>query len=828
MLARIVDHAAQVLGRDAVQQAGIQLDPIDLLDRGRGRTAAAEGKLAPGLGQLLLKIAPLGGERVDAGAELGDRDLELLGEGARGVGLVQQVAPGRFAGQGLDAPHAGGHAAFGDDLEQGDVAGAGHVGAAAKLDRIGAVAIQAVAQGQHPDFVTVFLAEQRHCAFSHGLLRRHQANVGGDVLAHHRVHLRLDPVELLVGERRAMGEVEADAFAVDHLALLGDVGAQDVAQGRMQQMGGGVVGAGPLAALGVDRQTDALALNQPALADLDDVGAEVAGALLHIEDAALAARPFDFALVAGLAAALGIEGGAVGQHLDGLAGFGRIDLFAARHQGQHLARAVDVVVAGEPGRPQPVAQGQPDGALGLLAGAGPGFARPRPLLGHGGLEALGVDGQALGAHCVLGEVQREAVGIVELEGDIAGQHPALAEPGGRFLEDDVAAAEGALEAFLLLAQGRLDHRLGADQFGIGGAHLVDQHRGQQMHQGLAGAQQMGVAHGAAHDPAQHISPALVGGRNAVRQQEAGGPQMIGDHPVGGRLAALGLRAGQRFGGGDQRAEEVRLIDALHALQHGGQPLQPHPGVDRRLGQGYARAAFGLVELHEDQVPDLHESVAVLFGRAGRAAGDGGAMVEEDLRAGAAGAGVAHGPEVVGGADPDDPLVGQAGDLLPEVPGLVVVGIDGDAQPVLGQAEIAGDQRPGELDRAFLEIVAEGEVPQHLEEGQVAGGVADVVQVVVLAAGAHALLRGGSPGRDGGLGAREDVLERHHAGVDEHQGRVALGHKWRGGRDPVIVVLEVAQEGGADFVQARHGRHIEARLASVHFSRRPDQLMRPIA
>ena len=50
-----------------------------------------------------------------------------------------------------------------------------------------------------------------------------------------------------------------------------------------------------------------------------------------------------------------------------------------------------------------------------------------------------------------------------------------------------------------------------------------------------------------------------------------------------------------------------------------------------------------------------------------------------------------------------------------------------------------------LDRLFLEIVAEAEIPQHLEEGMVAGGVADIVQVVVLAAGADAFLRRGGAG-----------------------------------------------------------------------------------
>jgi hypothetical protein len=54
----------------------------------------------------------------------------------------------------------------------------------------------------------------------------------------------------------------------------------------------------------------------------------------------------------------------------------------------------------------------------------------------------------------------------------------------------------------------------------------------------------------------------------------------------------------------------------------------------------------------------------------------------------------------------------------------------------------GDQGPGEIDRLFLEVVAEREIAQHLEEGVVARGVADIVEVVVLAAGADAFLRGG--------------------------------------------------------------------------------------
>ena len=44
-----------------------------------------------------------------------------------------------------------------------------------------------------------------------------------------------------------------------------------------------------------------------------------------------------------------------------------------------------------------------------------------------------------------------------------------------------------------------------------------------------------------------------------------------------------------------------------------------------------------------------------------------------------------------------------------------------------------------VDRLFLEIVAEGEIPQHFEEGVVARGIADIVEIIVLAAGADAFL-----------------------------------------------------------------------------------------
>jgi hypothetical protein len=69
----------------------------------------------------------------------------------------------------------------------------------------------------------------------------------------------------------------------------------------------------------------------------------------------------------------------------------------------------------------------------------------------------------------------------------------------------------------------------------------------------------------------------------------------------------------------------------------------------------------------------------------------------------------------------------------------------------------GQQLPGVVDGVALEVVAEAEVTQHLEEGVVARGVADVFQVVVLAAGAHAALHGGGAGVRTRIGAGNTSL-----------------------------------------------------------------------
>ena len=313
-----------------------------------------------------------------------------------------------------------------------------------------------------------------------------------------------------------------------------------------------------------------------------------------------------------------------------------------------------------------------------------------------------------------------------------------------------------------------------------------------------------MTHGAPHDAAEHIAAPLVRGQHAVGDEEARGAQVIGYDAVAGAVRPRRRHADNLDRGIDQGAEEVDVVIVVDALEHGSDALEPHAGVDRRLGQVDPLAARQLLELHEDEIPDLDEAVAVGVGTAGRPARDVGAMVVEDLGARAAGAGVAHRPEIVAGRDADDAVVAEAGDLPPEVEGVVVLGIDGDQQPVLGEAELLGDELPGKLDGALLEIVAEGEIAEHLEEGVMPRRVADILEIVVLAAGAHRLLRGGRP-RERRLGtAGEIVLERDHAGIGEHQRRIVPRDERPRRQWNMAVILEEIEKTGTNIIDAIHG------------------------
>ena len=207
---------------------------------------------------------------------------------------------------------------------------------------------------------------------------------------------------------------------------------------------------------------------------------------------------------------------------------------------------------------------------------------------------------------------------------------------------------------------------------------------------------------------------------------------------------------------------------VDALQHREVALEPGAGVDARLRQRHAASPSGCcVELHEHEVPDL--DVAVLAAVPGRRRGRARARgPRRSPSCGPHGPGVGHAPEVVRrrGAGSARPARRRRRARSRSASSSVVV--HRDPEPVGVEAEHLGVELPRPRDRLGLEVVAEAEVAEHLEEREVAVRAADVVEVVVLAAGAHALLHRDRPRVRRRLVADEVRLERHHARDGEQQ------------------------------------------------------------
>ena len=162
-----------------------------------------------------------------------------------------------MAGDGLDAAHAGGHAGFRHHLEQADVAGARHMGAAAQL--------AAAANIEHPHVVAVFLAKQHHRAGLLGRLDVHHPRLRRRVGQDFGVNAGFDVPDFRVAERPVVGIVKACAFRIHQAAFLHHMRTQHLAQRLVHQMGDAVVAHGRRAPRHVDLRCHRVTYRQATL-----------------------------------------------------------------------------------------------------------------------------------------------------------------------------------------------------------------------------------------------------------------------------------------------------------------------------------------------------------------------------------------------------------------------------------------------------------------------------------------------------------------------------------------------------------------------------------
>ena len=350
---------------------------------------------------------------------------------------------------------------------------------------------------------------------------------------------------------------------------------------------------------------------------------------------------------------------------------------------------------------------------------------------------------------------------------------------------------------------------------VGVPHDGDRYVGDVLEEGAVDADAACLPDGAAHHPAQDVPAPLVAGNDPVGDQERSAAGVLSDrvHRVVGVVVPAVPLAAQGLHPGDQRCEEVGLVDRIDVLKDDGGTLHPHSGVDAGGGQWREGAVRLAVELHEDEVPQLDVPVAYVTvlvhlvgavrGAARLAAAPVGAEVVVQLAAGSArtlGPVYRRSPPVVLLAEAVD-AVGRDSGPQPEVTRLVVVLEYGGAKPLLRQAQLFRNELQREGYGILFEIVTDAEVAQHLEKGQVRG-VADLVDIDR----SEGLLGRRQPpvGRDRLPG--EVGLELHHAGVGQQQSGVADWNQGRAGDPQVALALEIAEERLSDLVSGHGASH----------------------
>ena len=641
-------------------------------------------------------------------------------------------------------------------------------------------------EADHTHAVAILLAEEGDGAQLLGLLHRHVAMlVELEVLTDKAVDQLLHTAQLLVSDLLEVGEIEAQRVGADVGSLLLHMVAEHLLQRVVQEMGGGVVAGGSLAQRHIDAGRKLL--RGVLRHTLEDVDALVVLALRVAHDHGLVAAD-ELALVADLAAHLAIERRIVEHNLEE-GGLLLLHLAVA----QDVAGILRVVVAHK--LLLALAQHDPVAVLhlGRIAGAG-------LLLGHLLVKLLLVDGIAVFAADQLRQVEGEAIGVEEAESLGATQFFLAVglELVHLAVEEVDALVEGAEETVLLLLDHAGDELALGWQLGIGRAHLLDQDIDEAEHKGLFLTEEgVGVADGTAQDAADDVASLGIARQLAVGDGESHGAQMVSHHTHGdidlllvGRALILGaagrgesvLQAREVLDLLDDGLEDVGIVVGVLALEDADEALEAHTRINHVHAELLQRPVAAAVVLHEDEVPDLDDLGIVLvdqFAARRQRLQLVGAIVDMDLRAGTAGARVAHLPKVVVLVAVDDMVLGHV--LPPELGRLFVAGQafllvaleDRDVEVLGVEVENTNEILPGRVDGALLEVVAKRPVAQHLKHRVMVGVVADHVQVVVLAAHAKTLLRVGAAARLRILRAKYDVLPLIHARVGKHQRGVVL-------------------------------------------------------
>ena len=369
--------------------------------------------------------------------------------------------------------------------------------AATQFDRV-------AARLQHPHDIAVLVAEEGDRTELLGGLHRGLEMATGTVVEHLGIDAILDLGDLFRGEALVVAEVETKSVGPDIGTLLLHVFAQHLAQRMVKDVGGSVVAPDRRTSVVVDGGGDDLArLEAAGAGDLVDVDSR--HAIPGVGDIDRDATTGDRARVADLAARLRIERGAV----------------------EHQGVVVDIedgglggglVAAGEVGLAVLVDECRE--VTGVAGGCDLASLLGEALLfGHGGSEAVFVDLDTAFTGDLLGDLERETVGVVEQEGDVAGECCAVGEGVELFVEDRLPLAEGFAEANFFTIDDLTHELVVGGEIRVVGAHDLDHGIDHASHDRRLDPEDVRMPHGATKDPAQHIAPCLVRREHAVADEQ---------------------------------------------------------------------------------------------------------------------------------------------------------------------------------------------------------------------------------------------------------------------------------------------------------------------
>ncbi len=369
-----------------------------------------------------------------------------------------------------------------------------------------------------PDDVAVLLAEEHHRAEVARLIDRRDEGVHGQVLEDRLVDDRLDPLALLVAQRLAVREVEAQLVRANRRAGLVHVVAEHLAERLVQQVRRRVVRHRREADVPRNGRLDPVAGGESCTLEEERLVVAEAERGDELRPTGHAARlRLDRAQIRHLAAALGIEGRLA--ELDEEEAV--LELLERTDLCQHLGLLVADEVGLEAGFARELRRPL---ELARLTGA-----RPLALLGHQTLELVLVDRQAALERELARQLEREAVRVVEAERVLA--RDAFGAAREHLVEQSHAGRERLGEALLLRFEHPVNLAAMLDQLRVRVAPEVDHDVRQAAEERRLEPDPGAVLDCPAHDAPQHVATPLVRRADTVGRKERHRTTVVGEHPV---------------------------------------------------------------------------------------------------------------------------------------------------------------------------------------------------------------------------------------------------------------------------------------------------------